>query len=103
MLISGLWITVELRIHPLEIWGDSELIVERVMKEKNYLIPKMAAYCHVMRELEEKFHRLELHHVLHEYNKATDILTKIASNQKPVPNVVFACDHHTPRIRFDEE
>jgi hypothetical protein len=38
--------------------------VDQVTKEKNYVDPKMAAYCQVVRELEGKFHRLELHHML---------------------------------------
>jgi hypothetical protein len=39
------------------------------MKDKNYVDPKMA-YCQAVRNLEDKFHVLELHHVLHDYNKA---------------------------------
>jgi hypothetical protein len=54
--------------------------------------PKMAAYCQAVHDLEGKFHRLELHHVLRDYNKATDVLTKTASNRKPVPHRVFASD-----------
>jgi hypothetical protein len=34
------------------------------MKDKNYVDPKMAAYCQAVRDLEGKFHGLELHHVL---------------------------------------
>jgi hypothetical protein len=60
------------------------------MKEKNYVDPKMAAYCQA--ELVDKFHDLELHHVLRDYNKAADILAKTASICKPVPHEVFASD-----------
>jgi hypothetical protein len=42
------------------------------MKEKTYLDPKMVAFCQTVRELKDKFHGLELHHMLHDYNKATD-------------------------------
>ena len=62
------------------------------MKEKNCISPKMAAYYRVVRELEDKFHGLELNHVLREYNKAADTLAKAASNRKPVPHGVFASD-----------
>jgi ribonuclease HI len=44
-LINGLRITVELGIKHLEIRGDSELVVGQVMKDKNCVDPKMAAYC----------------------------------------------------------
>jgi ribonuclease HI len=68
-LIKGLRIAVELGIKRLEIRGDSKLVVDQVMKD-----PKMAAYCQAVRDLEGKFHGLELHHVLCEYNKAADVL-----------------------------
>jgi ribonuclease HI len=66
-LINGLRIAVEIRV-------DSELVVDQVMKEKNRVDPKMVVYCQAVRDLEGKFHGLELHHVLRDYNKATNIL-----------------------------
>jgi ribonuclease HI len=77
-LINGLWITMELGIKRLEIRGSSELVVGQVMKDKNSVDPKMAAYCQAVRDLEGKFHDLELHHVLRDYNKAADVLAKAA-------------------------
>jgi ribonuclease HI len=44
-LINGLRIAVELGIKRLEIRGDSELVVDQVMKDKNCVDPKMATYC----------------------------------------------------------
>jgi ribonuclease HI len=43
-LINSLRIAVELGIRHLEIRGDSELVVDQVMKE-NCVDPKMATYC----------------------------------------------------------
>jgi ribonuclease HI len=43
-LINGLRIAVELGIKCLEIRGDSELVVGQVMKDKNCVEPRMAAY-----------------------------------------------------------
>jgi ribonuclease HI len=63
-LINGLWIAVKLGMKRLEISSDSELVVDQVMKDKNCVDPKMAAYCQAVRDLEGKFHGLELHHVL---------------------------------------
>jgi ribonuclease HI len=87
-LINGLRIVVELGIHRLEIRGDSEFVVDQIMMEKNCIDQKMAAYCQAVRELEGKFHGLELHHMLHDYNKATDVLAKTASSRKPIPHGV---------------
>jgi ribonuclease HI len=102
-LINGLWITVELGIKRLEIRGDSELVMDQVMKDKNCVDPKMAAYCQAVRDLEGKFHGLELHHVLSDYNKAADVLTKAASSRSPVPHRVFASDQHQPSVREEGE
>jgi ribonuclease HI len=97
-LNNGLRIAVELRIKRLEIRGDSELVVGQVMKDKNCVDPKMAAYCQADRDLEGKFHGLELHHVLRDYNKADDVLAKAASSRSPVPHGVFASDQHQPSV-----
>jgi hypothetical protein len=66
VFMYGLRIAVELGIKRLEIRGDSELVVGQVMKDKNCVDSKMAAYCQAVRDLEGKFHGLELHHVLHD-------------------------------------
>jgi ribonuclease HI len=97
-LINGLRIAVELGIKCLEIRGDSELVVGQVMKDKNYVDPKMAAYCQAVRDLEGAFHDLELHHMLRDYNKVVDVLAKAASSRSPVPHGVFASDQHQPSV-----
>jgi ribonuclease HI len=102
-LINGLRIVIELGIKRLEIRGDSELVVDQVMKDKNCMDPKMAAYCQAVRDLEDKFHRLELHHVLRGYNKAADVLVKTASSRSPVPHGVFASDQHVPSVCAEGE
>jgi ribonuclease HI len=102
-LINNLRIAVELGIKHLEIRGDSELVVDQVMKDKNYVDLKMAAYCQAVRDLEGKFHSLELHHVLRDYNKATDVLAKTASTHSPVPHGVFVSDQHAPSVRIESE
>jgi hypothetical protein len=69
------------------------------MKDKNCTDLKMVAYCQAVRDMEGKFHGLELHHVLHDYNKAVDVLAKVASSHSPVPHGVFASDQHQPTVR----
>jgi ribonuclease HI len=101
--INGLRIAVELGIKRLEIKGDSELVVDQVMKYKNCDDLKMAAYCQAIRDLEGKFHGLELHRVLRDYNKAADVLAKAASSQNPVPHGVFASDQHQPSVQAKGE
>jgi ribonuclease HI len=102
-LINRLRVAIELRFRHLEIRGDLELGFDQVMKEKNCLNPKMAAYCRAVHELEDKFHGLKLHHVLRAYNKVADILAKTTSNRKLVSNSVFASDQRTLSARVDKK
>jgi ribonuclease HI len=102
-LINGLRIAAELGIKRLEIKGDSELVVDQVMKDKNCVDPKMEANYQAVRDLEDKFHSLELHHMLRDYKKAADVLVKTASSRSPVLHRVFASDQHTPSVRTEGE
>jgi ribonuclease HI len=102
-LINGLQIAVELGIKRLKIRGDSELVAGQVMEDKNCIDPKMAPYCQAIRDSEGKFHGLELHHVLRDYNKASDVLAKAASSCSLVPHGVFTSDQHQPSVREEGE
>jgi ribonuclease HI len=102
-LINDLRIAVELGIKRLEIRGDSELVVGLVMKDKNCVDLRMAAYCQDVRDLEGKFRDLELHHVPRNYNKAANVLAKAASSRSLVPHGVFASDQHQPPVREEGE
>ena len=44
-LINGLRIAVELDTTWLYVHGDSELVIDQVMKESSYKSPLMVAYC----------------------------------------------------------
>ena len=44
-LINGLRIAIELGIRRLDIRGDSQLVVNQVMKDSSCHNAKMAAYC----------------------------------------------------------
>jgi hypothetical protein len=56
-----------------------------------------------MRDLEDKFHGLELHHVLRDYNKAADVLANTKSSCSTVPHGAFTSDQHAPSIRTEGE
>jgi hypothetical protein len=71
------------------------------MKDKNCVDPKVAAYCQAVRDLEDKFPGFELHHVLHDYNKAADVLAKTASSHSLVPHGVFKSDQHATSVRAE--
>jgi len=82
--------------------GDSQLVVDQVMKESSCHDPKMTAYCQEVRRLENKFDGLELNHVARRFNEAADELAKTASGRGPVPTGVFVSDLHKPSVRYEE-
>ena len=53
-LINRLCIAIELGATRLYVRGDSELVVDQVMKESSYKSPLMMAYCQEVRKLEDK-------------------------------------------------
>ena len=48
------------------------------MKESSCHNAKMAAYCHEVQQLEDKFDGLELNHIPRWLNEAADMLAKMA-------------------------
>ena len=54
-LINGLRITIELGATRLYVRGDSELVIDQVMKESSCKSPLMVAYYQEVRKLEDKF------------------------------------------------
>ena len=54
-LINVLCIAIELGATRLYVHGDSELVVDQVMKESSCKSALMAAYCQEVRKLEDKF------------------------------------------------
>ena len=81
-LINGLRITIELGIRCLDVWGDSQLVTDQVMKESSCHNAKMATYCREVRPLEDKFDGLELNHISRRLNEAADALAKVASESR---------------------
>jgi ribonuclease HI/transposase InsO family protein len=101
-LVNGLCITVELGVRRLNARGDSQLVIDQVMKNSHCYDRKMEAYCDEVRRLEDKFYGLELNHVARRFNETADKLAKIALGQTPVPPDVFSRDIHQPSVKIDD-
>jgi ribonuclease HI len=84
-LVNGLRIAIELGVRRLDARGDSQLVIDQVMKNYHCRDPKMEAYCDEVRRLEDKFYGLELNHIARRYNETADELAKIASGRTTVP------------------
>jgi ribonuclease HI len=101
-LVNGLRIAVELGVRRLDARGDSQLVIDQVMKNSHYRDQKMEAYCDEVRHLEDKFHGMELNHVARWYNETVDELAKIASGRTTVPPDVFSRDIYQPSVKLDD-
>jgi ribonuclease HI len=101
-LVNGLRIVVELGVRCLDARGDSQLVIDQVMKNSHCRDRKMEAYCDEVRRLEDKFHRLELNHVARRYNETADELAKIAWGRATVPPNVFSRDIYQPSVKIDD-
>jgi ribonuclease HI len=101
-LVNGLRIAIELGVRRLDARGDSQLIIDQVMKNSHCRDPKMEAYCDEVRRLEDKFYGLELNHIARRYNETADELAKIASGRTTVPPDVFSQDLHQPSVKTED-
>jgi ribonuclease HI len=89
VLVTGLRIAVELGARHLHVQGDSQLVIDQVMKSSSCRDPKMEAYYGEVWRLEDKFHGLELNYITRRYNEAANELAKITSSQTTIPPDVF--------------
>jgi ribonuclease HI len=85
--LCGLRISIETGIKCLDVRGDSQLVIDQVMKNASCHDDKMEAYCNAVRALEDKFYGIELNHVPRLYNEEADELAKIAPGRITVPQM----------------
>jgi hypothetical protein len=100
-LLCGLRITIETGIKHLDVRGDSQLVIDQVMKNASCHDDKMEAYRNAIRALEEKFYGIQLNHVPRQYNEEADELAKITSGRITVPLNVFARDVARPSVNLE--
>jgi ribonuclease HI len=97
-ILCGLKIAIEIGVKRLDMQGDSQLVIDQVMKNASCHDDKMEAYCKAVRALEDKFYGIELNHVPRRYNEEADELAKIASERITVPPERF-CPRYRPALR----
>ena len=100
-LLYGLRMAIALGIRRLMVYGDSDLVVNQVMKEWDIRNHTMNTYCNAVRKLQKKFEGLELHHVPRLKNQAADELAKLGSTRRPVPSDVCLENLHLPSVKED--
>jgi ribonuclease HI len=100
-LLCGLRIAIETGIKCLDVRGDSQLVIDQVLKNASCHDDNMEAYFKAVRALEDKFYGIELNHVPRRYNEEADELAKIASGRITVPPNVFARDIAQPSVNLE--
>jgi hypothetical protein len=100
-LLCGLKIAIEIGVKRLDVRGNSQLVIDQVMKNVSCHDDKMEAYCKAVRALEDKFYGIELNHVPRRYNEGADELAKIASGRITVPPNIFARDVDQPSVTLE--
>jgi ribonuclease HI len=100
-LLCGLKIAIEIGVKRLDVRGDSQLVIDQVMKNVSCHDDKMEAYCKAVRALEDKFYGIELNHVPRRYNEQADELAKMASGRITVPPNVFTRDIAQPSVTLE--
>jgi ribonuclease HI len=101
-LVNGLRIAIELGVRHLDARGDSQFVIDQVMKNSHCRDQKMEAYSDEVWRLEDKFYGLELNHVARRYNETADELAKIASGRTMVPPNVFSRDIYQPSVKLND-
>jgi ribonuclease HI len=81
-LVNGFCIAIELGVRCLDARGNSQLVIDQVMKDSHCRDRKMEAYGDEVRRLEDKFYGLELNHIARRYNETADVLELALSSKE---------------------
>jgi hypothetical protein len=100
-LLCSLRIAIETGMKRLDVRGDSQLVIDQVMKNASCHDDKMEAYRNAVWALEDKFYGIELNHVPRRYNEEADELVKITSGRIIVPMNIFARDVTRPSVNLE--
>jgi probable phosphoglycerate mutase len=86
-LLCGLRIAIDTCIKRFNVRGDSQLVIDQVMKNTSCHNGKMEAYCNAVRALEDKFYDIELNHVPRRYNEEADELARLRRGESLFPRM----------------
>jgi hypothetical protein len=101
-LLCGLRIAIETGIKRLDVQGDSQLVIDQVMKNASCHDDKMEAYCNAVRALEDKFYGIKINHVPRRYIEEVDELAKIVSGRITITPNDFARDVAKPSVNLGQ-
>jgi hypothetical protein len=88
-LLHGMRMAKECGATRLEIYGDSNLVVQQPMNLCDAVSDNMIAYRQVYQSMEANFEGCELKHIGRASNEEADALANIGSTCSPIPDGVF--------------
>ena len=88
-LIHGMRMAKACGATRLDIYGDSNLVVQQTMNQCDAVSDNMAAYRELYNILEASFEGCELKHIGRGSNEEADTLANIRSTCSPIPEGVF--------------
>ena len=100
-LLYGLRMAISIGIRTLMVFGDSDLVINQVMKEWDIRSLVMTTYCVAVRKLEKQFDGLELHHIPRIQNQEADDLGKLGSTRSQIPSGIYLEHLHSPTVKED--
>lgn len=98
-LLHGLHIAILMGLHRLLVRGDSNLIIQQVMKAWDMKDPRMMAYCTVVCRLEGHYNSLEVHHIKCTDNTVANTLARVGAFRELLPLDIFIEHLHQPSIK----
>ena len=103
-LIHGMRMAKACGATHLDIYGDSNLVVEQTMKKCDATKENMVAYRALYNTLEGEFEGCELTHIGRESNEEADALANIGSTCSPVPPGVFfeTIQNRSVKVKSDD-
>jgi ribonuclease HI len=89
---ASLWMANLLKIHHLQVMGDSKVIVDWLNKKGNLQVINIEGWKMRIRELMAVFQGLNFQHIFRESNKEADILSKRALHSPKGQLIYFSWD-----------
>ncbi|GKV29598.1 hypothetical protein SLEP1_g38507 [Rubroshorea leprosula] len=88
-LLLGLQLAIELKVVAIQIYSDSQLVVNQVNSVCEVVDPVMMKYATLVAELKSKFHKFHLSKIPRAENEQADSLSKFASDGNQSSRSIF--------------
>ena len=102
-LLHGLRVAKEMNLTRVRCFGDSDLVAQQVSGTWDSKDPLMAAYRREVDIVAGHFKGYQVEHIDRRKNEATNALSQLGSQRKPVPPNTFLDILHNPSVKLPTE